>query len=537
MLVAFKSNYQTNVLLKPGRKTILQSANQKYRTMKKISFSIITLLMLSLFNTEQIQAQDLKAFEKNVTEFTLDNGLNFVVLKRDVAPVVSFVTYIDVGSANEPVGQTGIAHIFEHMAFKGSANIGTTNYEEEKEVIEQMDLAYRAWLKEKNRSRPDEEKLQEKWAEFERIQEKSQEYVVNNEFSQFIEREGATGLNAFTSADATAYFYSLPQNKAELWFTLEADRFKQPVMREFYTEKEVIYEERRMRTDSSPIGRLIEEFVSIAYSAHPYKNPVIGWPSDIQNTTIKDALGFYETYYAPSNITIGIAGDVDPDEMKRLAELYFGDIPAGEPAPQLLVEEPEQRGERRFVIEERSQPWLLMGFHGVAENHPDAKALDLLGSILADGRTSRLYRRMVVEEQSALNAGAFSGFPGSKYQSLFLTYVLPNQGVEMADVEKTMLEEIEKIKEGDVSQSELDRVRTNARANLVRGLASNYGLALRLAEAAGKHGDWRTVFTDLDELNEVTLEDIQRVAQVYMVKRNRTVGLIQTQEDEEVAGL
>ncbi|MEX0779938.1 MAG: pitrilysin family protein [Balneolales bacterium] len=504
--------------------------------MKKLSLTAVAFLMLSLFNTKYLHAQDLEAFEKNVTEFTLDNGLSFVVMQRDVAPVVSFVTYIDVGAANEPVGQTGIAHIFEHMAFKGSGEIGTTNFEEEKKVIEQMDIAYREWLREKNRSNPDDEKLEEKWEEFERLQEESHEYVVNNEFTQYIEREGASGLNAFTSADATAYFYSLPQNKAELWFSLEADRFKQPVMREFYTEKDVIHEERRSRTDSNPMGRLLEEFISIAYSAHPYKNPVIGWPSDIQNTTIKDALEFYEDYYVPSNITIGITGDIDPDEMKRLAELYFGDMPAGEPAPQLLIKEPEQRGERRFVIEDSSQPLFLMGFHGVAENHPDAKALDLLGSILADGRTSRLYRRMVVDDQSALQLQALSGYPGSKYQSMFVTFVVPNQGVDVADVEETVLEEIEKVKNGEITQNELDRVRTNARASLVRGLASNSGLALRLAEASGKHDDWRTIFTDLDELNEVTLDDLQRVAATYLIEKNRTVGTIQNEQDEEVAG-
>ncbi|MEX0930009.1 MAG: pitrilysin family protein [Balneolales bacterium] len=500
--------------------------------MKSLRLSLPVILAAAWSFTGVLQAQDLETFENKVTEFTLENGLGFVIIQRDVAPVASFVTYIDVGSANEPVGRTGIAHIFEHMAFKGSANIGTTNYEEEAKVIEEMDLAYRAWLQEKHSPNAEEEELEQLWARFERLQEEAGQYVVNNEFTQLIEHEGATGLNAFTSADATAYFYSLPQNKAELWFSLEADRFRQPVMREFYTEKEVIYEERRMRTDSSPIGRLIEEFVSIAYSAHPYKNPVIGWPSDIRNTTIKDALEFYDTYYDPSNITMGIAGDVDPEEMKRLAELYFGDMPGGNPAPQLMVEEPEQRGERRFVIEEASQPWFMMGFHGVAENHPDAKAMDLLGSILADGRTSRLYRRMVVDDQSALNAGAFSGFPGSKYQSLFLTYILPNQGVDMDEIETTVLEEIEKVKDGEVSQDELDRVRTNARAGLVRSLASNSGLALNFAEALGRHGDWRTIFTELDELNEVTLEDLRRVADTYLVRKNRTVGTIRTLEEE-----
>ncbi len=480
-------------------------------------------------------AQNLETFEERVTEFTLDNGLHFIVIERDVAPIASFITFVDVGSADEPVGRTGIAHIFEHMVFKGTKEIGTTDWEQEQVYIDKMDETYRAWLRENSSADPDPEYLDRLWEEFEEYQEKAGEFVVNNEFSQIIEREGGTGLNAFTSADATGYFYSLPQNKAELWFSLESDRFKNPVFREFYVEKEVIREERRMRTDSTPVGRLIEEFISVAFSAHSYRNPVIGWPSDIQATTIQDTREFFERFYVPENFTLAIAGDVDPDRMRELAEIYFGDIPAGDPPPIVTTEEPEQRGERRFVIEDDSQPIFLAGYHTVDQMHPDWAALQLLGSIISEGRTSRLYRRMVQDEQLALNVGAFIGFPGTKYPTMFMTLAIPNQDVPLDDIESTIEEEIDKVKAGDITQEELDRAITNARANLVRGLNSNMGLALRLAETHAQQGDWRRVFTDLDRLQEVTLEDLERVANTYLVKQNRTVGIIVNRDEEEVA--
>lgn len=479
-------------------------------------------------------SQSLEQFEERVTEFTLDNGLHFIVVERNVAPVAHFFTLVDVGSANEPVGRTGIAHIYEHMVFKGSKTVGTTNYEEEVKYINQMDDAYKAWLREYNKFEPDEEKLEELWSAFEELQEKAGEFVVNNEFTQIIEREGATGVNAFASTDATGYFYSLPQNKAELWFMLEADRFINPVMREFYVEKEVIFEERRQRTDSNPFGRLLEEFAATAYSAHPYKNPVVGWPSDIRNTTIQDTWDYHEQFYAPSSFTVAIVGDVDPAEMRRLAEKYFNPMEYRDPAPELLVEEPTQRGERRFVIEERSQPIYMEGYHTVNNQHPDYQALNLLANILTNGRTSRLYRRMVVEDQTALQVGAQNGYPGSKYQGMFIKFVIPNQGVEMEEVENTLREEMQKILDEGVTEEELERVRTNARAGLVRSLTSNSGIARIMAFAHVNGGSWKTAFTDLERLNDVTVDDIQRVAEKYMIKSNRTVGMIKNVQDSSV---
>jgi predicted Zn-dependent peptidase len=492
------------------------------------------LLFLILAGIQVSEAQNLESFEERVTEFTLDNGLHFIIIERDIAPVASFVTFVDVGSANEPVNNTGIAHIFEHMVFKGSKEIGTTDWEEESQHIEAMDRAYRAWVREKYQPVPDEEKMNQYWEEFEKHKEEASRYVVTNEFDEIVSREGATGLNAFTSADATGYFYSLPQNKAELWFSLESDRFKNPVFREFFEEKEVIMEERRMRTDSNPVGRLVEEFISVAYSAHPYRNPVIGWSSDITTTTIEDTRRFYETYYSPSSFTIAIAGDVNPEQMQEFAELYFGDISAGEPAPEVRTVEPEQRGERRFTIEDDSQPFFIAGYHTVDQMHEDWPALQLLGSIISEGRTSRLYKRMVQDEQLALNIQAFNGFPGTKYPSMFVTFAVPNQGVELEIIESTIDEEIQKTKDGDITQEELDRAVTNARANLVRGLNNNMGLALQLAETHAQQGNWRRVFTYLDDLQNVTLDDLQRVANQYLVRDNRTVGKIVNRDSQEI---
>lgn len=501
------------------------------KSINKIIAGILFVLYLPL----ALFSQNLETFEERVTEFTLDNGLHFIIVKRNVAPVAHFFTLVDVGAANEPVGNTGIAHIFEHMVFKGSKTIGTTNYEEEVRYINQMDDAYTAWLKEYNKFEPNEARLADLWAIFEELQEKAGEFVVNNEFTQIIEREGASGVNAFALSDATGYFYSLPQNKAELWFMLEADRFINPVMREFYVEKDVIYEERRMRTDSNPFGRLLEEFTATAFSAHPYKNTVVGWPSDIRNTTIADTWDFHEIFYVPSSFTVTIVGDVDASEMKRLAEKYFNPMQYRNPAPELLVEEPVQRGERRFIIEERSQPIYIEGYHVVNNQHPDYQALNLLSSILISGRTSRLYRKMVVEDQTALQVSSLNGFPGSKYPGLFLTYVIPNQGVDMEDVEKTLREEFQRIIDEGVTEEELNRVRTNARASLVRSLTSNQGIAQTLAFAHVNGGSWNTAFTNLDRLNNVTVDDIQRVAETYIRKSNRTVGMIKNVQDDEVA--
>lgn len=496
----------------------------------------ILLLFATVVIPFSSHSQSLEEFQKKVTKFTLDNGLTFIIIERPVAPVVSFATYVNVGGANEPVGHTGMAHIFEHMAFKGTETIGTSNWQEEKKVLQKMDETYQEWLAEKYSPEPDSVLMDTLWSQFKNLQDKASEYVVNNEFTQIVERNGATGLNASTSADRTNYFYNLPENRKELWFALESDRFKNPVFREFYKEKEVVREERRMRTESQPIGRLIEEFAAVAYTAHPYGRPTVGWNSDITATTIEDARKFYETYYVPNNMVIGIAGDIKPDRARELADKYFGDLKSAPKPPPVYTKEPDQRGERRFTIKGQSQPFFIMGYHTVPQEHPDFQALQLLGSILSGGRTSKLYKRMVEEEQTALQVVAFNGYPGTKYETMFATLAIPNRGVGVDTMESTILDEIEKVKNGEISKTALDRARTNARANLIRSLDSNSGLASSLASAEALRGDWKKVFTDLEKLQEVTVDDIQRVAKKYLTKKNRTVGAIVSQsKDSEVA--
>lgn len=502
-------------------------------TEKIIGTSILMLVLA--FSFSGVQAQYLEEFEEKVTEFTLDNGLTFVVVERPVAPVVSFATYVNVGGVDNPLGQSGLAHVFEHMAFKGTHYVGTNNWKKEKKVLQKLDATYQKWLEEKYSTTPDSAKLNKLWAEFESLQEEAAQYVVNNEFSEIVNRNGGTGMNATTSADRTNYFYSLPENRIELWFSLESDRFLNPVFREFYKEKEVVREERRSSYESSPVGKLYEAFLTTAYKAHPYGTPNIGWHSDITATTMEDARKFYETYYVPNNITIAIAGDVDPDEVKDLAETYFGRLKEGPTPPPIYTEEPEQIAEKRFSIEQQSQPFLLLGYHTVNDQHPDYNALNLLSSILVGGRTSKLYKRLVEQEQVALGFQNLNGVPGTKYESMFALLAVPNRGYDTDTLETAIYEELDKIKNGEITQEELDRVRTNARAGLIRGLDSNSGLAVRLGQAQSLQGDWRKVFTNLEDLEAVTVEDIQRVAKKYLVKENRTVGSIVNAPAKEVA--
>jgi len=482
-----------------------------------------------------LNAQSLSDFEQKVTKFKLDNGLTFLVIKRPVAPVVSMVTFANVGSINEPRGHTGIAHIFEHMAFKGTPNIGTKNWKAEKPVLKKEDQTYQKWLAEKYSPEPDSAKMKNLWSQFKDLQKKEEQYVKNNEFSQVIERNGGENLNAGTGADQTMFFYSLPENKLELWFSLESDRFKHPVFREFYKEKNVIREERRRRTESSPIGRLLEEFQAVSFTASPYQHPTIGWNSDITATTMQDARNFFNKYYVPSNLTMAIAGDVTVDQVKKMAKEYFGDIPAAPAPPPVYTKEPKQRGERDFTMKGQTQPILLMGYHTVPESNPDFQSLQLLSNILSGGRTSILYKKMVENDETALQIASFNGFPGTKLKPLFITLAVPNRNVSVDTLKSTIINEIEKVKNNGVTQEELDRARTNARANLIRGLDSNLGIARTLAQAQGQRGDWRKVFTDIQKLQNITVDDLKRVAKKYLTTKNLTVGELVKKSSKEVA--
>ncbi|MFQ6084184.1 MAG: M16 family metallopeptidase [Candidatus Aminicenantia bacterium] len=492
---------------------------------KRIYLLTIVLLLFSTL----VFSQSLEEFKKRVTEFTLDNGMKFIILERHETPVISFLTYADVGSVDEKKGITGISHLLEHMAFKGTTTVGTKDIEAEKEAIKKVDEIYNQILLEKRKGKKaDQERLKRLEQDFKKAQEEARKYVVSNEFGQIVEQAGGVGLNAFTGWDQTCYIYNFPSNKFELWMSLESDRYLNPVFREFFKERDVVMEERRMRTESQPIGKLLEEFIDAAYKAHPYEEPPLGHMSDLKVMTRKDVERYFKEHYMPSNLTAAIVGDVDPREVKKMAEIYFGRIPSGPKPKPVQTVEPPQLGEHRVEVEDKSQPILLIGYHKPDINHPDNAVYNTISDIIGMGRTSRLYKSLVKEKKIAIYTGAFSGLPGEKYPGLFIFFAVPSKDHTSEECEKAIYEEIEKIKTEPVTDEELKGVKTRARAQLIKELRSNFGMALQLATYEVLTGDWRNLFKELDAINKVTAEDIMRVAKDCFKKKNRTVGQIVT---------
>ena len=465
---------------------------------------------------------------QRISEFRLDNGIKFIVLKRDKAPVVSFVTYADVGGADEPDGKTGVAHFLEHLAFKGTTRIGTKDYKAEKPLLDKLDELSKQMQAAKQAGK--EAEVAKLKTEFTNVEAEAASLVKQNELGKIVEQSGGVGLNAATSTDATVYFYSFPANKLELWMSLESDRFLDPVFREFYKEKEVILEERRLRTDNSPIGKMIEVFLDTAFKEHPYRRPVIGYDEDIRNLTREDVQQFFETHYAPSKLTMAVVGDVDPAKVKELAQVYFGRYKARPAASGTTTVEPPQKQTRDVTLQLPSQPWYLEGYHRPAVNHPDDVIYGIIGRLLSDGRTSRLYKSLVEQKQIALSAQGLSGFPGDKHPNLMLFYALTAPGHTVDEVTTALRSEIERLKTEPVTQEELDRVKTQARADLLRSLDSNMGMARSLVEYEVKTGDWRNLFKELDQIVAVTPADIQRVAKATFTPENRTIGRLLTKQ-------
>ncbi len=479
----------------------------------------LALLLLSALAV----AQNLQEFEKRVTEFTLDNGLHFIVLERHEAPVVSFHTFVNAGSVDDPEGKTGLAHMFEHMAFKGTPDIGSTNWTEEKKALASVEAIYdRVEGEQRKRFKADPAKLEALENELKAAIEKANSFVVPNLYPTLIEENGGVGLNAGTELDSTEYFYNLPANRAELWFLLESQRFLHPVFREFYKERDVVLEERRMRVESSPQGKLMETLLATAFEAHPYQRMPGGWASDITSLRVKDAEAFYRTYYTPSNISIAIVGDIDPKQARTLAERYFGKL-ASSPLPPLVhTVEPPQEGSKQTQVESPSQPLAFIAYKRPDQYDKDDAALDVMSSLLAGGRTGILYKQMVRDQQIAVAVGAEGTFPGGKYPNLFMFFVAPALGHTIDENVKAMDGILDRFKADVVDPQALARVKTKSRAELVRRLDSNSGLAQLLNSYHVNYGNWRKLFTELDEIDKVTAQDVQRVARQYLTPKHRT---------------
>jgi predicted Zn-dependent peptidase len=475
-------------------------------------------------------SQDLKSFEQRITTKVLSNGLTLLICERHEAPVFSYATYIDAGDVNDPSGESGLAHMFEHLAFKGTTEIGTKDYADEKvalEKVEEANNAYEAeYLKPVGR---DPKKLAGLKKTLEEAQAAAEKYVVPNQFTEVAQSNGATGLNASTGLDSTEYFWSMPENRLELWAWLESGRLADVVPREFYKERDVVLEERRMRTDSNPIGRLIEQFLATAYVAHNYGRSGIGWPSEVSQITATEAMEFHKKYYVGANIVVAVVGDVKAAEILPMLEKYFGKVPGGAKPEDMTTVEPKQFAEKSVVVREQTQPFYIEGYHRPNYQNPDDAVFDAIQDIMSNGRVSRLYRSLVRDQQIAADAEGFSPYPGDKYPSLFSFYAFPLPGKTTGQMREAIHKEIDKLKTTDVTDEELAMYKTRARADLLRGLADNQGLASALAEYQTRYGDWRELFLQMDRVDKVTKADIRRVASQVFVASNRTSAEIDTE--------
>ena len=474
------------------------------------------------------KAQDLASFEKRTTVKVLPNGLTLIVCERPEAPVFSFYTLVDAGSADDPQGASGIAHMFEHMAFKGSTEIGTTNYPAEKIALAKVEVAYAAYDAEyRKRVGQSPAKLAELQKVFQQAQTEAQKFVIPNQFSAIAEENGAVGINASTAEDSTQYFWSMPSNRLELWAYLESQRIGHPVEREFYKERNVVQEERRMRVDSAPIGRMVEQFLATAYVSHPYRRPGVGWESEISQVSATEATDFHVKYYVPSNIVIAVVGDVKASETMPVLERYFAPIPAGPKPEPMTTIEPPQVAEKFVTIREATQPFYIEGYHRPDYRDPDDSVYDAITDVFSNGRTARLYRSLVRDQAIAAEAQGFSGFPGDKFPGLFAVYAVPLPGHSPDEMRSAIHKELDRLKNEDITDEELTRFKTRARADLLRGLGNNEGLARQLAEYQTRFGDWRELFRQLEKIDAVNKADVRRVANKIFIDSNRTSARIE----------
>ena len=485
------------------------------------------------------------AQEVPVEEVVLDNGMTILLLPRPGDPNVQAGWVAKVGSVYERPGITGVAHLFEHMMFKGTPTIGTRNIEQDLQLIAELDRVKadirveEAALLEAHRlgqiEDPDDPagrtpRHQELLEQFDALLDEQSELIIKEDFSRIYSGQGASGMNAGTSYDYTIYFVNVPANKLELWFWMESDRLLNPVFREFYSERDVVHEERRMRTDSTPIGRFQEQFDALFWQSSPYSWPIVGWPSDIEGITREEALAFFETYYAPNNLTAALVGDFDPAEAKALAERYFGRLRRGERPPvQPRTREMPQLSEKRMHAYADTNPQVEVRYHSVPDGHVDEPPLVVLGQIL-NGRTGRLYKALVEEQEVATTASG--GQSGMKFEGMFSLRGTAKEGRTPEEVEQALYAEIERLGTEPVDPRELQKVKNQNAASNFRQLRSNYMLMNQLLVREAWRG-WETINTDPALYEAVTAEDIMRVVNTYFEPENRAVAIYYRRESDE----
>lgn len=494
-------------------------------------------------------------------EYWLDNGMQVLLVERHETPTIMGAIFAKVGSANEVTGITGISHLFEHMMFKGTEKIGTKDIDRDLEIIAQLDSLKRLMrseerlLRDKYRKGEIEDmqkpeartqRYRQLDARFDELILEQRELIIKDHLDEIYMKHGGYFLNAFTSEDMTGYFVRLPRNKIELFMWLESDRFMNPVFREFYSERDVVREERRLGIESTPTGLIEEEFNAMFWKSSSYRWSVVGWPSDLENITREQANSYYATYYAPNNLCLILIGDLEAGKMIKMIRKYFERIPRGvtEP-PDVITLEEKQYGQKRMISEAESNPRVEIWYHSVSFKHPDSYALDVLAGIMS-GKSGRLYKKLVEEKGIAIGASSGSGMFGGaalkvgaeqdtrKYAGAFKINAEGKAGVQPDQLETAILEVIEDLRSNPVSEKELQKVKNQLRVDKIRfmDIMSGIGILFYLGQNAAM-GDWREANKHPDKCDLVTTEDIQRVANIYLKQDQSNVLLIKS---KSVAG-
>lgn len=469
-----------------------------------------------------------RQLDARVSTFTLSNGMRFLVSERKAVPTVSMHTYADVGAFDETDGATGLAHLLEHLAFKGTPRIGTTDFKKESSLLDAMDDVFYSMLEAGSGSAAAalERRL-------EALSAQAAALSVPNAYGALLSREGAVGLNAATTHDSTKYYCSLPANKLELWFALEAERFQAPVFREVYSEKKVVLEERRARVDNSPLGPFQEEFAARALGNN-YRRPVIGYERDIQRLGRREVAQFFAEHYGPASLTVSISGDVNPGEVCRLAERYFGGWGSlGTPGEGCNGGANEEAlavpagTDREVRTRSRAGPAVLRAYYRPCIRDLEATAaMDMVSDALTGSRSARLYRNLVLGG-AALSTTSFATFPAEKHPSLFAVYGIPAPGRSAAELDAALQGEVAAIVEDGPTASELRRYQKAARAGLLGVLQSNEGLAAALGSYQVLAGDWRDIAADLERAEALTPRSVAAAAAPYLRPDNSFVGYVE----------
>ncbi|TGN20114.1 M16 family metallopeptidase [Leptospira idonii] len=513
-------------------------------------FKIRPFFLIILFSLSALSADDQffpkseKLFQEKIRKVRLDNGLTMILMKRGNSPTLALYIKFKVGAVDETPEQAGTAHLLEHMLFKGTKDVGTSDFKKEEKYQEQIEV----WgtkldnlrLEERNftesgRKVPDSlsseiSKLDKRLKNLIQLQD---QFIIKNEDSYIYEQNGEVGFNAYTSQDVTNYQIQLPSNRLEIWAKLESDRLRDPILREYYTERDVVIEERRMRTEDSGSGVLRERFFSVAFESHPYRKPVIGYATGLPFLKIDETKKFFKENYTPNRMVIAIVGEQNFDETERIVRKYFSDLKKGKDRSPYKIEEKQYLGEKRVKVLHPSSPQMMLGWLKPAYPHRDNAGFDVLSNLLTTGAGARLNQRLVLGDKSATSVGSANGYPGERYANFFTLFVKPGGNADLSGIENSIWEELKKIEENGVSKEELEKVKNQMIADFLKTMDDNATIADLLSYYELLYGNWNHIFKQYETIQSVDSKEIQDIVKKYLSKDRVVIGVL---EDSRKAG-